>query len=123
MFLYKFKTSIKGFMKIEELDIVVKIAACVCGKDGVISQTEESKMYELVHQSYPYYSISHFNQILDNFFAENTQIEEYLEFVSDSDVKNFCLNLCEESASADGLDIKENIALQKVRVILAMKHE
>jgi hypothetical protein len=110
-------------MKIEDLDIVVKIAACVCGKDGVISQTEENKMYELVHQSYPSYSISHFNLILDSFFAEDTQIEEYLELVSESDEKSFCLNLCEESASADGLDIKENIALQKVRAILEIEHE
>jgi hypothetical protein len=27
----------QGFMKLDELDVIVKIAACVCGKDGVIS--------------------------------------------------------------------------------------
>jgi hypothetical protein len=41
-----------------------------------------------------------------------------LDQVSDINLKKFTINLCEFSASADGLDIKENIALHKVKLIL-----
>jgi len=105
-------------MKLDELDIIVKIAACVCGKDGVISQSEETKMFEVVSEFSPKYSAKRFNIVLDAFFDENTQIEEYLEFVKEYKAKKFCIDLCKKSASADGLDIKENIALHKVKLIL-----
>jgi hypothetical protein len=105
-------------MKLSEVDVIVKIAACVCGKDGIISQVEEKKMYEVVSAFIPDYSIQHFDKVLDSFFEENTQIEQYLEIIRESTQKIFCISLCEQSASADGLDIKENIALHKVKSIL-----
>lgn len=105
-------------MKFEELDILVKIAACVCGKDGVISQAEETKMFELITEIAPSYSADHFDKVLDAFFNEDTQIEEYLGLINGGKPKALCIELCKKSASADGLDIKENIALQKVKSIL-----
>jgi hypothetical protein len=105
-------------MKSKEVDVIIKIAACVCGKDGVISQSEEKKMYEIISAFIPDYSIEDFDKVLDSFFEENTQIEEYLEILRESNRKSFCISLCEQSASADGLDIKENIALHKVKSIL-----
>jgi hypothetical protein len=105
-------------MDIKILDVVVKIAACVCGKDGVISQSEEEAILATVISKYQDYSLERFNQTLDDFFDDTLQLEDYLNQVSDINLKKFTINLCEFSASADGLDIKENIALHKVKLIL-----
>jgi hypothetical protein len=105
-------------MNLDNLDIVVKVAACVCGKDGVISQTEEEAILASISSEYPSYSLKRFNQTLDDFFDDDLQLEDYLERISDLSLKTFTINLCEFSASADGLDIKENIALHKVKLIL-----
>lgn len=105
-------------MKEETLDVIVKIAACVCGKDGVISQAEEEAIFETVVSNYPHYALERFNQIVDEFFDETMQLEDYLNHVSGLNTHNFIVTLCELSASADGLDIKENIALNKVKLIL-----
>lgn len=105
-------------MNIENLDVVVKVAACVCGKDGVISQPEEEAILASVLLEFPSYSLTRFNQVLDDFFDEDYQLEDYLAQVHDKCLKGFTIKLCESSASADGLDIKENIALHKVKLML-----
>jgi hypothetical protein len=104
-------------MNIDNLDVVVKVAACVCGKDGVISQTEEEAILATISSEYPDYSLMRFNKTLDDFFDDNLQLEDYLEQISDLNLKKFTINLCEFSASADGLDLRENIALHKVKLI------
>lgn len=100
------------------LDLVIKIVACVCGKDGLISQAEEDAIFNGIKQTTSDYSFERFNKVLDIFFDENYQIEDYLIKITDSELSTFIINLCESSASADGLDIKENIALDKVKIIL-----
>jgi hypothetical protein len=62
--------------------------------------------------------LNQFNQAIDDFFDETLQLEEYLDKITDIDIKKFTIHLCEVSASSDGLDIKENIALHKVKLIL-----
>ncbi|NQZ28177.1 MAG: hypothetical protein HRT55_17890 [Colwellia sp.] len=105
-------------MEIEIVDFIVKVAACVCGKDGIISQAEEKAMLNLIILEYPNYPLERFNQALDEFFDETLQIEDYLHKLARSGLNPFIINICELSASADGLDIKENIALHKVKLIL-----
>lgn len=108
-------------MEIEIIDLIIKVAACVCGKDGVISQAEEKSMLDEVLHKFPKYSTAQFNHVLDDFFNENCQLEDYLEKIMDSKSQQFTIKLCETSASADGLDFKENIALDKVKNILGKK--
>lgn len=105
-------------MNTENLNLLAKIAACVCGKDGVISQLEEECIYNTILSQNPSYSLAQFNKAIDDFFDETFQLEDYLAKVSEIGCKEFILHLCEVSASADGLDIKENIALNKVKLIL-----
>lgn len=104
-------------MNFNMLDTVVKIASCVCGKDGIISAAEEETMYEIVHAAYPNYSYDRFNQALDDFFADELQIESYAGQITSNELQSFTIKLCEASASADGLEVQENIALQKVILI------
>mgnify|MGYP000223824850 CR=1 FL=1 len=106
-------------MDINNLDIAVKIAACVCGKDGVISQLEEEAIISNVILEYPNYSIIRFNRVIDEFFEEDQQIEDYLLQISGLNLSDFTIKLCEISASSDGLDTKENIALDKVKIFLS----
>ena len=105
-------------MEDKTLDLIIKIAACVCGKDGVISESEEKAIFSFISSKYPNYSFQRFNQTIDDFFDDTLQLEEYLGLILDPSLNKFTVNLCELSASADGLDLRENIALQKVKLIL-----
>jgi len=100
----------------------IKVAACICGKDGVISELEEQAIFKIVIEHFPNVKADDIELALNEFFASNVQIEEYLALIEDNDLRNFTLYLAEESASADGLDLKENIALEKAYLIWGMKH-
>mgnify|MGYP000712817535 CR=1 FL=1 len=100
-------------MKNCDVSVSVKIAACICGRDGLISQAEEQKMFQLISNKFPTFSPDDFDTAINEFFDSNDQIEDYLSKVSDQEMRKFTLDLSKASASVDGLDIRENIALQK----------
>lgn len=95
----------------------IKVAACVCGKDGIISSVEEEEMYRLFVERYPEHDEGLFECALTEFFDSDNQIEHYLALIEDGEYREFALELAEESARADGLDPLENIALRKVHLI------
>lgn len=108
-------------MELELLDVAVKVAACVCGKDGIISESEEQEIFRLISKENTNYSLERFNQSIDDFFDESLHLEDYLEKITDEEHKIFTINLSKLSASADGLELNENIALQKVGIVLGVK--
>lgn len=97
-----------------EIAACIKIAACICGKDGFISQAEEEKIYELISSKFEEITLDEFNFTLDEFFSSKKQIEEYVTQIEDSSLHNYVVSISRESAAADGLDFRENIALQKL---------
>ena len=97
--------------------VCVNIAACICAKDGVISEVEENTMFRILHERFPDFTADHFELALTEYFNSNEQIEDYLALVGKDELQRFTLYLAEASASADGLEIRENIALEKVYVI------
>jgi hypothetical protein len=109
-------------MTLNTVGACIKIAACICGKDGVISEAEELKMLQILEVSFPEFDSDSFETTLTEFFSSDSQIEEYLSQVDDEDLRQFTLKLAEESASADGLDTRENIALQKAYLIWGVSH-
>ncbi|MEH6544377.1 MAG: hypothetical protein V7721_10575 [Porticoccaceae bacterium] len=109
-------------LKMNKLSACVKVAACVCGKDGVISELEEQAMYEYLRMHFPGYKADDFELAFTEFFDSNQQIEDYLALIDDKDLRQFAVDLAEVSASADGLNIKENIALEKACVVWGLKH-
>jgi len=109
-------------MSINELSACIRIAACICAKDGIISEIEEQAMFRVLMEQFPDFSAEDFESALTEFFDSNQQIEEYLALVDDESLRRFTLDLAELSASADGLDIKENIALEKAYLIWGMKN-
>jgi hypothetical protein len=95
----------------------VKVAACICAKDGIISGAEEQAMLSLLLQRFPDVNEAVFDNALNEFFDSEDQIEDYLGRIKDGELRRFTLSLAEVSAGADGLDIKENIALEKAFLI------
>lgn len=104
-------------MTIETLKACIKVAACVCGKDGIISAAEEREIFRLIVESFPECDQNMFESAMTEFFDSNEQIEDYLALVEDEALRKFTLELAESSARADGLEIRENIALEKAYVI------
>jgi len=104
-------------MDIDQISACIKVAACICARDGLISQAEEEMMFKLVLEKIPEYQLEQFNQVIDEFFDSTDQIEDYLRKITTPEIRKFTLHLSEVSASVDGLDIRENIALQKAHII------
>ena len=95
----------------------IKIVACICARDGVISSAEENVIFSSIAEKFPDIDEDIFESVLNEFFESNEQIEDYLREVTDGELREFTLYLAELSASADGLDPRENIALKKARLI------
>ena len=104
-------------MRSNEPSSCVKVAACICGEDGVISEAELQKMFEILTEKFPEFGAEVFEEALDEFFNSDDQIEDFLSLIDDENLRLFTLQLSELSAAADGLDARENIALEKAYVI------
>ena len=104
-------------MNPDQIPACIKVAACICALDGLISEAEEEMMFKLVLEKVPEYQLEQFNQVIDEFFDSTDQIEDYLCRIKNPEARKFTLYLSEASASADGLDLRENIALQKAHII------
>ena len=101
----------------EEEKSCLMIALCICAKDGMLSSDEEEKLFSEFKERFLNFDYSAYETILDEFFNSDKQLEDYMMHVDSVDMKLFSISLSEISASEDGLDIRENIALQKVKII------
>ena len=104
-------------IELNELSACIKVAACICAKDGVISEVEENTIFQVVRDKYPEVRESYIEQAITEFFDSNDQIEDYTSLVTDKSLRQFAIELSKVSASADGLDVQENIALEKACLI------
>lgn len=100
-------------MEQENISEIVKVAICVCAEDGIVSESEENLVYELVKKSFPEYSQKNFNDAVDDFFSSEMQLEDYLSAIKDPELQKLTLDISTQSAAIDGLDFRENIAVQK----------
>jgi hypothetical protein len=104
-------------MAVENINYCIKVAACICAKDGIISEAEEHTMFQVLAEKFPECDKGVFELALTEFFDSDDQIEDYLGLIKDERLRKFTLLLAETSAGADGLDIKENIALEKAYLL------
>lgn len=72
-------------------------------------------MLRIIQTKFPQFSIEDFEEIISDFFNSDDQLEDYLSKVVDLNLREFALSLSEKSASQDGLDPRENLALMKVK--------
>ena len=106
----------------DSIKACIKVAACVCGKDGIISSMEEQEMLRVFVERYPEYDQNIFESAITEFFDSTSQIEDYLALIDDEELKKFTLELAKKGASADGLALMENIALEKVYMLWGVEH-
>lgn len=93
---------------------VIKLSACVCAQDGVISNRELDKCFELVSEHFQGVTQEMFDEAIDLFFDENLALEDYLENINLYDLDKYAvLKICYESAISDGFEIRENLAFVK----------
>ena len=107
-------------MEITEAEACIKVALCICARDGIISLTEEEMIFKLVTEKWPTYQLVDFNQVIDEFFDSTDQIEDYISNLLNEESRKFSLHLSKVSASADGLEIRENIALEKAYILCGL---
>ena len=93
---------------------------CICAKDGIISQAELDVAFtefnELASKEDNHFECLDeitYENIIDEFFESNLQLEDYLQILHKSIFLEEILKISKEAASADGFDIKENIAYSK----------
>ena len=103
-------------MRIKKNDIstLLFIVFSVLARDGLISEAEISKARsEFLNIFDVNISEKSINKHLDDFFKSSAVFEEYLEKITDEGMRKSVLKLAKISASADGLHVAENIAIDK----------
>ena len=93
---------------------LIKVVLYISSNDGVFSQEEESELIRLVIQSIPNITKQLLDSWIDEFFEEDLQLEFYCKKITDKKSQLLALSLAVQTAAADGLDLKENLALHKV---------
>ena len=102
---------------------IVKVAISICAKDGLVSETEENRVFELISKRFPDFTQDAFNRALDEFFSSEQQIEDYMADITDPELQKYTFELAVDSATSDGLDIRENIAAEKASQIWNLTNE
>jgi hypothetical protein len=104
---------------------VIWFVLCICAKDGFISSEEENETFLLFNKAVeekkiPFKKITQtsFQKLIDEFFSSNLQLEDYLIALKGQSYTKEILKMSEMAASADGLNILENIAFLKAKKIL-----
>ena len=93
---------------------IVKLVCAVCAQDGIISSTELSAAFRLINSSFAKISKKDFDSLVEEFFEEDRNLENYLNSLPESIDIEKILKVCFESAGSDGLDVRENFAFDKI---------
>ena len=96
----------------------LKLCLGICAYDGFLSDSELDVLFTQYNKRNAL-GRDQFDQIVDEFFEEYLTLEDlYYQAEPLSDE----LTIAELAASADGLDLKENLALQKCYFLFVFKH-
>ena len=99
----------KGCDVDEQIEAQINLALAICAHDGLISGAEIASLQSHFCDSGKV-TESEMEGLVDAFFEDERTIEELISVVDDVD---YALRVSEEAASADGLDIRENFALER----------
>ena len=77
---------------------IIKLAACICSKDGIISGEEIACMKKEIASFDRNFNTENFEDIIEEFFNENKSVIEYCENIkTGSDTKkilDFLVKIC-----------------------------
>ena len=104
------------------IEVALDICLAVCAQDGLVSDLEEKTLAAIFEHEFNL-DKRKFDEFVDNFFASDESIESYLSKLNDDSLHLRIIEYSEKAASSDGLDIRENIAFQKVKLFLGADNE
>ena len=93
----------------EQIQAQINLALAICAHDGLISDAEIASLQSHFCGSGKV-TESEMESLVDAFFEDERTIEELISLVDDID---YALQVSKEAASADGLDVRENLALER----------
>jgi hypothetical protein len=93
---------------------IIKIALYVACNDGVLSEEEEEQLVKSSLKNFPSVEQKKIEFWIEEFFEEDLLLENYCDKISGLEDRLLALKIATETASADGLDLKENLALSRV---------
>lgn len=89
----------------------IMLCLAICAYDGLISEAEINTLFDIYSKKIGL-TRDQLEAIIDEFFETDSTLEDFFEAakpISDT------LDIAKKAASADGLDLLENIALQKCK--------
>ena len=86
----------------------IKLCLCICGYDGFISDIELDTLYRL-YNSKSDLTRAQFDEVVDSYFNSAESLDELFTIAQPLTDE---LEIAYKAAGADGLDVRENIALQ-----------
>jgi hypothetical protein len=98
-----------------DIETAFNICVCICSQDGVVSSQEEAAVVDKFKSIFNLED-SNLDDLFDRFFSSKNHIDTYLDKITDVDLQKKIVDISEFSASTDGLDIRENIALQRAKI-------
>jgi len=96
-----------------EIKKIVKLVLCICAQDGMISTMELQTAFKLIKKKIGNINKELFDSLIVEFFEEDSTLEDYLLAIPKEHNPKIVLEICHQSATSDGLDIRENIAFDK----------
>jgi|TARA_B110000879_G_scaffold73349_1_gene102463 hypothetical protein len=92
---------------------IIKLVACICAQDGIVSEIELETTLKLVNKKIEKIDKKTFYSYIEKFFEEDLSLEEYLLAIPKKHNPDIILEICAKAATSDGLEIRENFAFDK----------
>ena len=99
----------------------VNLCLYICAHDGLLSEKEEYEIAQLFSKHFAL-DIEVFSSIAEEFFSSSELVENVVSDLSGTERVPIVLEIAHIAAASDGLDIRENLALQKVKILLESKN-
>ena len=103
-------------MNKKNIALAFNICICICGQDDLVSRQEEEALVSKFKSNFSV-TDKELDDLFSQYFLSKDHIDSYLEKVADVALQKLILEISEFSASADGLDTRENIALQRAKLV------
>ena len=100
----------------KEVKAAFYVCASICGKDGIISELEELTIIQKFMSNFGL-NESDLEQLFEDFFNSKHHIDEYLKRVTTKSLRGLIYEIARVSATSDDLDVRENIALERARLV------
>ena len=97
----------------------IKLCLSICGYDGLISDIELSTLYRL-YNSKNDITREQFDEVVDSYFNSEESLDELYTLAQPLTDE---LEIAREAASSDGLDVRENIALNICTSMITLMEE